>query len=329
MGKQGIRRGLVLGKFAPLHKGHQYLIETALAEMEEVIVMIYDCPDVIGIPLAARADWIRQLYPQVEVVEAWNGPTETGYTPEIKKMHEDYVLSIIDKKITHFYSSEPYGEHMSRALSAVNRIVDMDRKKYPISGTAVRDDAWKNKKFLDPVVYRDCIKKIVFLGAESSGKSTIAEELARAYGTRWMPEYGREFWIENNRQGKLTPEQLLKLAQEHLRREENLLLSSDRFLFIDTNAITTEMFSRYYHGYALPQLERLGKEAENRYDLFFVCGTEIPYEEDGTRSGEAHRQQFQKEIIADLDRRGVKYVLLEGTLTERIDTARKTISRLI
>ncbi|RQV95154.1 cytidyltransferase, partial [bacterium] len=88
--------GLTLGKFAPLHKGHQYVIETALAEMEHVIVLIYNCPDISSCPaLNIRARWIRDLYPAVEVIEAWDGPTEVGNTPEIKKRHEDYILNIL------------------------------------------------------------------------------------------------------------------------------------------------------------------------------------------------------------------------------------------
>ncbi|MBA3531684.1 MAG: adenylyltransferase/cytidyltransferase family protein [Ardenticatenales bacterium] len=55
--------GLTLGKFAPLHRGHQFLIETALAEMEQVSVIVYDSPEVTAVPLPVRAGWIRQLYP--------------------------------------------------------------------------------------------------------------------------------------------------------------------------------------------------------------------------------------------------------------------------
>ena len=127
------RRGLVLGKFAPLHKGHQLLIEQAIREMDEVIVMIYNCPETTDIPLDVRASWIKRIYPQVEVIEAWDGPTETGYAPRIKKLNEDYVLEKIKKPITHFYSSEPYGEHMSQALNCEKVTVDMARKIIPIS----------------------------------------------------------------------------------------------------------------------------------------------------------------------------------------------------
>jgi cytidyltransferase-like protein len=83
------KRGLTLGKFAPLHKGHQLVIETALAEMDELLVIIYDSPEVTPVPLTVRAGWIRNLYPQVKVIEAWDGPTEVGASPEIKRLHEE------------------------------------------------------------------------------------------------------------------------------------------------------------------------------------------------------------------------------------------------
>lgn len=70
--------GLTLGKFAPLHRGHQMVIDAARTEMEEVIVMIYDAPEVTDIPLGVRADLIRDLYPEVFVIECWDCPTEVG-----------------------------------------------------------------------------------------------------------------------------------------------------------------------------------------------------------------------------------------------------------
>ena len=70
---------MTLGKFAPLHKGHQYILELALEEMDEVVVLIYDT-DVIDIPLTVRAGWIKQMYPQIEVIECWDGPK--GYSNE-------------------------------------------------------------------------------------------------------------------------------------------------------------------------------------------------------------------------------------------------------
>lgn len=151
-------RGLTLGKYAPFHKGHQLVIETALREVDELIVLAYDSPDVTPIPLPVRVNWIRTICPRAKVIEAWNGPQEVGYSAKIKKRHEDYVLKLLgDIEITHFFSSEPYGIHMSQALGAINRIVDINREKEPISATEIRADLNGNRSFLHPIVYADLI----------------------------------------------------------------------------------------------------------------------------------------------------------------------------
>lgn len=100
--------------------------------------MVYDHPEPTSVPLSVRADWVRGLYPEARVVEARDGPNEVGDTPGIRKRHEDYVLNRLKlDRISHFYSGEFYGEHMSRALGAVNRIVDPGRETFPVSGTKV------------------------------------------------------------------------------------------------------------------------------------------------------------------------------------------------
>ncbi|NES96830.1 MAG: AAA family ATPase, partial [Desertifilum sp. SIO1I2] len=302
------QRGLTLGKFAPFHKGHQFLIETALSQMDEVIVIIYEARETTSVPLNIRAGWIRRLYPDLQVIEAWDGPTEVGDTPEIKKKHEDYILNCLKlQEITHFYSSEFYGEHMSLALGAVNRIVDYDRKTVPISGTQIRKNTFAYREYLHPWVYRDLITNIVFLGAPSTGKTTLASRLAQEYDTVCMSEYGREYWEKHQVNRRLSLEQLVEIACEHLNREEALLYGANRYLFTDTNAITTYMFSLYYHNTVAPPLAELANRAASRYDLVFVCDTDIPYDDTWDRSGDVNRRIFQKQIVNDLILRKIPF----------------------
>lgn len=291
-------RGMTLGKFAPLHRGHQYVIETALAEVDELVVLIYDSPQVTTVPLYARANWIRNLYPEVDVIEAWGGPTEVGATPEIMKLNEDYIVERLQgREITHFYCSEFYGEHVSQRLGAVERQVDAARGAVPISGTAVRENPYAARPFLHPEVYRDLVANVVFLGAPSTGKTTLVTRLAEELNTVWMPEYGREYWHDHQVDRRLSPEQLVEIAEGHLQREEAMLWEANRYLLTDTNAITTYMFALNYHGYAHPRLTSMAEKAQSRYDLVFVCDTDIPYDDTWDRSGEVNRSIFQKQIF--------------------------------
>jgi HTH-type transcriptional regulator, transcriptional repressor of NAD biosynthesis genes len=321
-------RGLTLGKYAPLHKGHQLVIETALAEVDELQVIIYDSPEVTSIPLSVRAGWLRQLYPQVGVIEAWDGPSEVGSSPHITQQHEDYVLnSLRIRNITHFYSSEFYGEHMSRALHAVNRTVDEARQMVPVSATAVRRAPFKYRDYLHPWVYRDLITNIVLLGAPSTGKTTLAARLAEVFDTVWMPEYGREYWEQHQQQRRLSPSQLVEIAEGHLEREERLMQQANQYLFSDTNALTTAIFGRYYHGSVETRLAELAQQAATRYDLVFVCDTDIPYDDTWDRSGNANRQAFQRQILGDLAARNTPYVLLRGDLDSRVRQVQRILSR--
>ncbi|MBX9254913.1 AAA family ATPase [Desmonostoc muscorum CCALA 125] len=319
--------GLTLGKYAPLHKGHQFVIETALAEMDQLLVIIYDCPEVTAIPLTVRANWLRKLYPTIQVIEAWDGPTEIGDTPEIKKKHEEYILKALEsKRITHFYCSEFYGEHVSLALGAVNRLVDSDRQTFPISGTQVRQNPYAFKDYLHPDIYRDLITNVVFLGAPSTGKTTIASQLAKEYSTVWMPEYGREYWEKHQIERRLSLSQLVEIAKGHLEREESLLLQANQYLFTDTNALTTYQFSLYYHQTVAPELVKFAYQAVSRYDLVFLCEADIPYANTSDRSGEANRNIFQKQIKNDLILRKIPFFSLHGDLNTRINFVKNVLS---
>lgn len=321
------KTGLILGKFAPLHKGHQFMIETALNEMDELYVLIYDS-DLINVPLHIRSIWIKTLYPQAKVLEAWDGPQEVGDTPEIKKLNEDYILQKLQGiKITHFYSNEFYGEHVSLALCAENRQIDRLRDSFPISATMIRKNPYQYKEFVNPIVYDDLITKVVFVGAMSTGKTTICEELAKQYNTIWMPEYGREYWEKHQINRRITAEQMVEISRGHIEKEDNMVTDANQYLFVDTNAITTYMFGMDYQGYVLPELETMAIKAQSRYDIYFLCCDDIPYDDTWDRSGNQKRQVFQKQIIADLKKRKLPYIELRGSLKERITVVKRVLEK--
>ena len=150
--------GFTIGKFAPFHKGHQFLLETALNEMEEVYAIIYDT-DVIDVTVEERSKWIKELYPNVNIIYAFNSPKQYGLDEESVKIQMDYLSNLVkDIPVTHFYSSEPYGEKVAEYLKIENRIVDKERINVPISARIIRRDYYENRKYLENVVFED-IKK--------------------------------------------------------------------------------------------------------------------------------------------------------------------------
>jgi NadR type nicotinamide-nucleotide adenylyltransferase len=322
-----MKRGLTLGKFAPFHRGHQMLVETALKEVDELYVMVY-ATELIETPLQIRAGWIQRLYPTVKIIEAWDGPEGYGDTPEICREQEEYILRRLEGlTFTHFYSSEFYGVHVSKALGAVDRRVDEARSAVPISGTALRADYYAGREYLSPIVYADLITKVCFMGAPSTGKTTLAKTLAEKHTTEWMPEYGAEYWLKHQVDRRITLEQFEEIAPEHLRREDALTLQSRNYLFCDTCPITTYVFAKDYHGKAGPVLTRLAGESQKRYDLFFLCEPDIPYADTWDRSGDQKRKWFQDQIIADFGERKIPYFRVSGGLEERIAQVELILSK--
>ena len=153
--------GFTIGKFAPLHKGHQFLIETALKEMDKLIVVVYDT-DLINIKTEERAKWIKKLYPNVEIKFAHNPPKQYGLDDESVKIQMEYLSKIMEgEEVTHFYSSEKYGESVSKYMNLVDRRVDNERIKFPVRSTMIRKDLDENKDWIENHVYNDC-KNIKF-----------------------------------------------------------------------------------------------------------------------------------------------------------------------
>lgn len=153
-------RGLIIGKFAPLHKGHEMLIEKALNEVDELLIMVYDAPDQTKISLKCRSNWIKFLYPSVEIILADKVPKDKGYTEAIQNKHIQYILSLLEnKKIHKLFSSEDYGEKMSKALQCENRLIDKERIEIPITGTLIRSNPEKYKAYLSPHVFEAIIQQ--------------------------------------------------------------------------------------------------------------------------------------------------------------------------
>ena len=164
------------------------------------------------------------------------------------------------------------------------------------------------------------IKKVVFLGGPSSGKTTLSEVLAKELNTITVPEYGREYWITHQVDRRLTPEQLLHIAQMQNQMEEKAAAKAKEYLFCDTSAFTTWHFALHYHQQALPQLTQLAQDCWQRYHLVVLCEDDIPYDDTWERSGDANRSEFQDFNRQFLQENKIKHTVASGCLEQRMQT---------
>ena len=159
------------------------------------------------------------------------------------------------------------------------------------------------------------MKRIAILGAESSGKSTLAAALAAQYGAMWVPEYLREF-VETHARVPEERDQY-PIACTQLAREDAAAAQAAGFLFCDTTPLMTGVYSRWYWGRVDAQLALL----ERRHDYAFtlVTAPDSPWEADGLqRDSEAVRLGVHQLLIATLEERAIPYLLLEGSLQQRM-----------
>lgn len=165
--------------------------------------------------------------------------------------------------------------------------------------------------------------RVAILGAESSGKSTLAAALATHYGTVWVPEYLREF-VEMS--GRVPAEgDQFSIARTQMERENAAAGSATRFLFCDTTPMMTALYSRWYWGRVDAQLALL----ERRHDYAFtlVTAPDSPWEADGLqRESEEVRQTIHEQVLRMLDEREIPYLLVTGSLPQRMLQAARYIN---
>lgn len=172
----------------------------------------------------------------------------------------------------------------------------------------------------------DGVRMVVFVGAESTGKSTLAEFLARAYGTVSVPEIGRFIWEE--KQGRLGPDDYVEIALRHRQAEEAARPQARRWLFVDTNALTTLLLGVQFKQVGDPPpaaLLRCADECRTRYAHTFVCADDIPYEEQDVRENEAWRGRIQQLVLQDLEARRIPHTVLHGSVDERARQVRAVL----
>lgn len=318
----------------PLHRGHQLMIETALAQVDELTVVVYDT--YINdhwaklMPASKRARWVADLYPEahniVTMPDIVDGSYEDHDDPKYAQVYADQLQFL--GPFTHVFSSEDYGDPFAEALGAESIFVDPTRDMMPISGTMLRENMYKYRAFVDPLVYRSLIQKVVFVGTESTGKSTIAKRLAEEYNTLYTEEFGRTLWIDRAEQGvKPSYHDLLIVGQTQYAQEQAAALHSNRFLFCDTNAWTTMLWSQMYYQSADARLVELARRTKDEY-RWFLCDNDFGWIQDGARELEGEKSHsFQATNWSALNKLGVDFDMLSGTLEERVSKVRTLIGQ--
>lgn len=135
------------------------------------------------------------------------------------------------------------------------------------------------------------LKKIVILGPESTGKSTLCADLAKHYHTVWCPEYARQFLTENGTD--YTYDDLLTIAKGQLAGEDAHVEKANDLLIIDTDMYVMKVWCEYVFNNCHPFI--LEKINERKYDAYLLCDIDLPWTADEMR--EYPNEEPRKELF--------------------------------
>ena len=311
--------GLVVGKFYPPHAGHHFLVESAADACDRLTVVVA-ASSVESIPLEARVAWMASAHADrvnVRVVGAVDDHPIDYDDDAIWSLHVGVFAAAAGAPVDAVFTSEPYGQELGRRLGAVSVTVDADRLVHPCSGTAVRADLPGHWHELAPPTRIGLAVRVAFVGAESTGTTTVSQAVAAALGAPWVREYGRDHTSVVLAEGRdWNAEDFAFIASEQVRLEDEAAVAGP-VVVCDTDAFATGIWEERYLGRRSREVEALGEARP--HSLYLLTSDEgVPFVQDGLRDGEHLRSWMTGRFVERLEETGRRWALLTGPLDGRI-----------
>ncbi|MER6256448.1 AAA family ATPase [Streptomyces sp. NPDC001584] len=339
--------GLVLGKFYPPHAGHHHLVRTAQDQCERLTVLVC-AASVESVPLADRVAWMREAHPGADVVGAVDDIPVDLHDPEIWEAHMAVFRGAVPGRVDAVFTSEEYGGELARRFGAEEVLVDRERTLFPVSGTAVRKDPAGSWEFLGPAVRAALTRRVVVLGAESTGTTTLSRALADHYRRRggvwaktgWVAEYGRRYSEEKLAAARaadpaaswadvsFTSQEFPVIARRQDADEAHAARLGSPVLFCDTDSFATAIWHERYMGGRNAEVERIADLT--RRDLYLLTDhADVPFEDDGLRDGPQLRPWMTERFRAELERTGRRFLVVRGDRAARLEAAVRAVDGLL
>lgn len=317
-----MRRGLVLGKFMPLHSGHIELIKFGRDHCDELIVWVCVSESEL-MPGNLRLKWISEVFEDdthIKPVLFHYSENDLPNTSESSRgISEKWAEAIRENlpEIDIIFTAEPYGNFVAEYL-------DIEHKFYAgqkgVSASLIRRNPYKYWGSVPGPVHLFYFRKVAILGTESTGKTTLTKKLAQYFQSDFVSEVGRDI-VDITEQ--CTWEDLDHIAREHARQIILKEKDVNKILFIDTDISITQSYARFLFNKEL-EVDDWILQA-NRCDIYLYLWNDAPYVQDGTRLSEKERNLLHESHVKLLRQKGISFEVITGNWEERF---RQSVDRI-
>lgn len=268
----------------PPHQGHLFVCDVARRYVDDLTVFVcsHDAEPIDGF---LRADWMRQSLEPLgcKVVHMHRDiPQAPGDDPNFWDIWRNVIFEHHPAKIDFVFGSEDYIIKLANVVDAAPFIVDRDRQMVPVSATAIREDPARNWDFIPQAVRPFYQKRVTLIGPESTGKSTLSNQLATQFQGGAIPEYGREYDAQFKQGSTWDDQDFIAIAKGHLAIAQTQADRSGQVVIEDTDLLQTVVWSEALLSLAPSDLVT-SLERHKPPDLYLLLSPEIPWVNDGTR----------------------------------------------
>ena len=262
--------------------------------------------------LEQRLLWAKELYPEAEVIAEGASPG-------------DWISQAMERNCRSFISLDGLFRAELAAAELMEFPVPLSDQLTSRSQADLLRDPIRHWPHLAAMARPFFVSRVALVGAESTGKSTLARILARRYKTVYTPEFAR-LWGDK-RANQLQFEDSETIVRAHIAAEEALARQANRLLINDTTTISSVMWCHWLYQRCLPWVEELARK--RRPHLALLLDTDVPWVPDPQRTLGERRGEFHAGLRALLDREGIPYELISGSWQDREKRACEAVDALL
>lgn len=316
--------GIYGGTFNPLHMGHVRCIIEAANQCEKLIIIISDGINRNELNIKIRYRWIYQLTKHLSNVSIFiikdEADTKQGYTEDMWTSDAIKVKEFAGENIDVVFCGSDYDENSFWSKCYPDsEIIYFQRDQ--ISSSKIRSNPMLYWDWLPNVVKPYYVKKVLVIGGESTGKSTLITNLANYYNTNYVEEVGRDISERSGTDLMMITDDFTDILLMHKIKEKEAIIISNRLLFEDTDCLITKFYIRFLEGKQNDDNEALADviSSLNRYDLILFLEPDVKFVQDGGRSIviEEDRVKYSNKIKDLYSEKGFNFEIISGNYQER------------